>query len=370
MRFGFFLIIAIYTLLNIYVFIRGWQILPASFWIRLIYGISIPVFALSIFAALFWGDSLPEFSAQMLAFIGYTWMITMIYLVFLLLIIDILRIGNYLFHFLPTGMHVVRIWATLGGTVFIFLLLVIGYYRFSHPSITTLEITVDKPLQNKEMKIVMASDMHLSKTIGKKRLQQYVSLINAQRPDIVMLAGDISDRKVEPLKEAHMNEELSAIRAPLGVYAVSGNHEFYGGEPQAIYDYLRNSGINLLIDSCILIDSSFYLIGRQDRTDRHRKTLAELVRNTDKTLPLILLDHQPHNLTEAEENNIDLQLSGHTHNGQFWPGNLIVKRMFELGYGYKKRSSTHYYVSSGLGIWGPEYRIGTKSEIVVIRFRY
>lgn len=108
------------------------------------------------------------------------------------------------------------------------------------------------------------------------------------------------------------------------------------------------------------------IIGRDDRTNHRREALSDLVGSIDKTLPLILMDHQPAKLAEAEAAGIDLQLSGHTHQGQFWPGSFFVKRMYELSYGYKQRGKTHYVVSSGLGLWGPEFRIGTVSELVLI----
>ena len=94
------------------------------------------------------------------------------------------------------------------------------------------------------------------------------------------------------------------------------------------------------------------------------------VNDLDKNLPIILLDHQPYHLYEAQNNGIDFQISGHTHNGQFFPGNLVVKNMYEMGHGYLKKGSTHIYVSAGLGIWGPQYRIGTQSEIVVVNLKY
>ncbi|MFZ4725789.1 MAG: metallophosphoesterase, partial [Paludibacter sp.] len=117
-------------------------------------------------------------------------------------------------------------------------------------------------------------------------------------------------------------------------------------------------------------DSSFYIVGRDDKSNLNRKKLSEIVTGLDKKLPFILMDHQPYHLEEAEQNDIDFQISGHTHNGQFFPGNLFVKKMYELGYGYLKKGNTHYYVSSGLGLWGPQYRIGTESELVVINLKY
>jgi hypothetical protein len=111
---------------------------------------------------------------------------------------------------------------------------------------------------------------------------------------------------------------------------------------------------------------SIQIVGRDDKTNSKRATLREILKDIDREKPIILMDHQPFNLEQAQNEEVDLQLSGHTHNGQFWPGSLIVKWMYELSYGYKSKGDTHYYVSSGIGLWGPKFRIGTKSEIVVI----
>ena len=167
-----------------------------------------------------------------------------------------------------------------------------------------------------------------------------------------------------------MAEELRNIKTTQGVYAITGNHEYYGENPYATETYLKTAGITYLRDSSVLVNNSFYIVGRDDKTNTNRKTLKDVMRNVDASKPVILLDHQPFHLNEAQENKVDLQISGHTHNGQFFPGNLFVKGMYELAYGYMKKGTTHYYVSSGLGLWGPQYRIGTQSELVVIDLKY
>jgi hypothetical protein len=248
--------------------------------------------------------------------------------------------------------------------------LVIGNYRFNHPQVVKLNISSAKPKQNKHVRIVAVSDVHLGFSIDKARLQSYVKLINDQHPDLVLMAGDISDRPVYPIVRQNMKEELRSIQAKLGVYAINGNHEYLAETPLALSPYLEEAGIKVLRDNVVLLDGSFYIAGRDDRMNPNRKTVQALVSGLDSKLPIIMMDHQPYHLEQAEKNGVDLQLSGHTHNGQFFPGNLIVKRMYELGYGYLKKGNTHYYVSSGLGIWGPQYRIGTQSEIVVIELDY
>lgn len=188
-------------------------------------------------------------------------------------------------------------------------------------------------------------------------------------PDIILIAGDLFDRNLHSVERQHMDEDLRQLKAKYGVYAIFGNHEYYGNITDAA-EIINRSGIKLLRDSVVTIDSSFVLIGRDDLTNRKRKPLKELVAQTDKSMPSILLDHQPAHLNEAEENNIDLQISGHTHNGQIFPINKIVARIYELAHGYKKKGNTNIYVSSGLGLWGAPIRLGTQSEIVKIRLNF
>jgi predicted MPP superfamily phosphohydrolase len=217
--------------------------------------------------------------------------------------------------------------------------------------------------------VVAFSDVHLGLTVDKNRLSGYVKLINEQKPDIVLISGDVVDNNPRLLNEKRMYEELNQIEAPLGIYACLGNHEYLGGIEGSL-DFYSGTKIHLLVDSVVQVDSSFWVIGRDDRTNAKRKLLPELVERTDTTQPLILLDHQPYNLDQAEKNGIDLQISGHTHNGQIWPLNLLVNKIYELGYGFKQKGNTFVYTSSGLALWGPPFRIGTQSELVVFNLRF
>ena len=118
-----------------------------------------------------------------------------------------------------------------------------------------------------------------------------------------------------------------------------------------------------------MIDSALVIIGRDDRTNLRRKSVEDLVANVDKSKFTILLDHQPYNLEQAEQSHIDFQLSGHTHRGQVWPISWIADAIYECSWGTHQRGNTHYYISSGLGIWGGKFRIGTQSEYVVATLR-
>jgi predicted MPP superfamily phosphohydrolase len=144
-----------------------------------------------------------------------------------------------------------------------------------------------------------------------------------------------------------------------------GNHDYFGGLKNSL-KFLDEAGIHVLRDSAVLIDSAFYIVGRDDRSNRQRKPIAALVDSLDKSKPIILLDHQPYNLEEAEAYGIDLQISGHTHQGQVWPISVITNMIYEDDHGFLKKGNANIYVSSGIGIWGGKFRIGTQSEYVVI----
>ena len=170
-----------------------------------------------------------------------------------------------------------------------------------------------------------------------------------------------------------MAASLQKLKAPYGVFAVTGNHEYFGGVQKSVA-YIQEGNVKVLQDTAVKIDDAFYLIGRKDLTGKSfgdlRRPLNEVMDGVDKNLPLILMDHQPFHLEEAEQNGIDLQLSGHTHHGQLFPFNLITNKVYEKSWGYLRKGETQYYVSCGVGTWGPPIRIGNRPEIVQIKVRF
>lgn len=180
---------------------------------------------------------------------------------------------------------------------------------------------------------------------------------NYRHPRVVELEIAI-DR---PIESDSMCEEFDAIDAP--IYMVAGNHEYISGLEQ-VEKLLAPTPIQLLRDSIATLPNGVQLIGRDDRSNRRREPLAALIAKADSTRPIIVLDHQPYHLAEVDSLAIDLQISGHTHRGQVWPLNLLTDRIYEQSYGYRRWSRAHIYVSSGLSLWGPPFRIGTQSEIV------
>ncbi len=198
--------------------------------------------------------------------------------------------------------------------------------------------------------------------------------INNLNPDLVLLPGDVIDEDIRPVIKNNLGEILRQIKSRYGVFAITGNHEYIGGVDKA-KKYLAEHNLQLLNDNYVLIEDSLYIIGREDRsirgfTGKTRKSLEEIIADLDKSKPLVIMDHQPVKLDEAEGNNIDLQLSGHTHHGQLWPLNFITMQVYEISMGYKLKGNTHYYVSSGVGTWGPPVRTNSRPEILCINLQF
>ena len=192
-----------------------------------------------------------------------------------------------------------------------------------------------------------------------------MDLINAEQPDFILIAGDIIDGSMRPLNEEKMAEEFHRLKAP--VYACLGNHEYYAGNPEARQFY-KDAGIHLLIDEIAVIDSCIAIIGRDDVTNKRRKTIEDMASETS-SFYTIVLNHQPYSLERAERAGVDFQLSGHTHRGQVWPISWITDYVYECSWGSYQRGNTQFYVTSGIGLWGGKFRIGTQSEYVVATIR-
>jgi predicted MPP superfamily phosphohydrolase len=317
---------------------------------------------------------MPQMVSAVFENIGGFWMVTLLYFLVVALFGDILRGADHIIGIFPAFIKSNYALAKLLylGFVLVILLVfsVIGYIRFINPQVVNLNLTIPKNSDHmEELSMVAVSDVHLGDMIRKGRLKKYVDLINKQNPDIILIGGDLFDRNLHSVEEQHMDTVLQKLKAKYGVYAVLGNHEYFGDVNRAA-EYMRKSGIKLLRDSSVNIDNKFILIGRDDLTNRRRKPLKDLMSGVDKNLPLILLDHQPAKLSDAVENKIDVQFSGHTHNGQIYPFSLLVAKFYELVYGYRKIGNTHFYVSSGLGLWGAPIRLGTQSEIVNVRLKF
>lgn len=369
-KLGFLIFFSLYTLINFYIFWRGRQALPKDTLIQTIYSVVFVILAYGYVISVFLESKISPFITAIGDNIGGVWIISLIYFLFMVILADALRLGNHFFgifpEFIRANYQQVKL-IYFGSVLLIFgIFFTIGYIRFSNPVLVNLNIEVNKGTPGQEpLNIVAVSDVHLGDMIRKNRLARYVGMINKHNPDLILIVGDLFDRNLHTIERQQMDTELRKLEAKYGVYAILGNHEYYGNLNKAI-EVIKKSNISFLRDTAVTIDNKLVLIGRDDRTNPRRKPLNHLTENIRKDLPVILLDHQPYHLKDAVDNNIDLQISGHTHNGQIFPFNKIVARMYELGYGYKKTGNTHFYVSSGLGLWGAPIRLGTQSEIVKI----
>ena len=350
-----FLFIAVVLLLNVYVGWRLWRIIPGG-WVAK----SIPVILFFLWMALFfisfiWIEKLPIGLATVTYNVGNLWLIAFLYL---LLGFIFTRIA-VLCHLLPADF--LRDSATgtctiIGGVI---LLLSIGRFHYHHKYREEITIHTDKPLE-RPLKVVLMSDLHLGYHNRRAELGQWVDIINAEAPDLILTAGDIVDRSIRPVIEGNYAEEFHRLKAP--IWTVLGNHDYYTGEPM-VEQFFKKAGIRLLRDEWAKF-GDITVIGRDDRTKRHRKPLHALTDSIEGFT--ILLDHQPYYLEEAEQAEIDFQFSGHTHRGQVWPISWITDAMYEKSWGRYERADTKYYISSGIGIWGARVRIGSRSEYLVL----
>ena len=256
---------------------------------------------------------------------------------------------------------------------------------------TKYDISIDKKAGKLDsLNVVLIADLHLGYNIGCRHMEKMVDKINAQNPDLVVVAGDIFDNEYEALENPdRLAAILSGIQSKYGVYACYGNHDIqekilagftFGGKEKKessvkMDEFLEKSGITLLRDEYVLIDDSFYLYGRPDyerpgRGIDERKSPQEITEDLDLSLPVLVIDHEPRELQELADAGVDADLCGHTHDGQLFPGNLTIKLMWENACGYLKKGNMHSIVTSGVGLFGPNMRVGTKSEICDIMMHF
>lgn len=275
--FFFIIVLSTFTALSSYVYIRGLQALPPVLIFKVIYSLIFFSGLASFFLRMFLGDNIREKVAVGLSAVGFTWIVALVYFAMFLVLLDLVRAANGLFDIYPLWIkenyQKVKLILFAGSSAAILILLVFGNIRFNNPVVTEYNLETAKPLPGGKMRIVLASDIHLSSYINKNDLKRYVSLINRQKGDVIMLAGDIADRDPHPLYNQKMNEELSQLTAKYGVFAITGNHEFYGGKKEEIYSLIKSAGITFLKDSAVLVADSFYVVGRDDKTNGKRASL-------------------------------------------------------------------------------------------------
>jgi len=375
------IVLCVYAIGNIYLFVRGWQSLEilgrqrvwfaVIFWTVVLLYIVFPLLSMK-------GVSGALFDAFFV--IGSNWIAVMLYGFLILFAIDIVRIVGWTGNIKPDFIYrnYLLSKAVMFGTVCLVMtiILAVGYSNKQRLRSTHVKIPIEKRAgQLTGLRVVMVSDIHMGHTNGCKFLARVVDAINEQQPDLVLIAGDAFDMSPEPVIKQDMGVAFERLQSKYGVYMISGNHEYIGARENrnamhTTFAYMASHGVQPLQDSVVLIDSSFYVAGRKDRSDRSRKTIPELLHGIDFQLPIIMADHQPYHLDEAELAGVDLHLSGHTHHGQMWPLNFITRKIFEQDWGFLQKGKSNFYVSCGVGTWGPSIRTAGYSEVVVIDLKF
>lgn len=319
---------------------------------------------------------LPLPMQEMIMTVCSTWYIISIYIVMGLVVVDLIRLLDHY-----TGM-IVSMWDKRQKNLVKMTLLAIfavgsvfigwmGYRTVRNPIVTHQEIYLDKKIDRpgNRLRIVLLTDIHMSETITKSYIQRMVKLVNEQHPDIILVGGDMFDFYSWYGYKDNIPQLYREMKAPLGTYYVMGNHE-YRADTQQKKDWVPIAGGKLLIDTVIQPGGLVNIIARDDYTNfKTRKSLKELcgyIPQSEKSKPVILLEHQPRYLDSLEINKVDLALYGHTHDGQIFPFKYVIRLAFENTYGYEKIGNSQVYVSSGFGAAGPAMRLFTKSEVAVI----
>jgi uncharacterized protein len=373
----FAIVLVLYGLINTYIFLRGLHAIPQNSPLRTWFTIIFWFLALSyLIARLLERFALSRLSDTMI-WIGSFWLGAMAYFLVILLAIDLLRLVNYIVPYFPGFItrniqHTKQVIAV--SVIAVVALTVIGArINAMIPRIRNLELSINKSSHLKDLHIVAVSDVHLGTIICNSHFMRIVDKINSLDPDIVLFVGDLVDEDIEPVIRQNLGNTIQQIKSKYGIYGITGNHEYIGGVEEAC-KYLADHGVNMIRDSVVNIENAVILVGREDVSIRQfngkkRKALSDLMKNVDRNLPVILLDHQPLNLNDGVENGADIQLSGHTHHGQLWPFNFISQAVYEVSWGYKQKGNTHIYVSSGVGTWGPPMRTGNTPEIMNIKLK-
>ena len=356
-----FFIVALTVMLVMqgYVSWHVWRVLPFPTPVKVVV-VLLMLLALVCMVMQFMSDSVPLGVATAMYEIGNSWLVIAFYLLMVFLVLDIGR----LVHLVPADWLRSNAITSAVLTIVMLVTFIGGNIHYHNKQRQEISLTTAKHL-DRPLKIVMLSDLHAGFHNRRAEVGRWVDMINTERADLILIAGDMIDGNVRPLLAQGTADELKRLNAP--TIACLGNHEYITGIDKSL-SLLGKTGIRILRDDTVNI-AGVTIVGRDDRSNRHRKDVGQLMQGIDRSHYIIMLDHQPYQLELAEQAGVDLQLSGHTHRGQVWPLNWVTKKLYECDYGQYRRGDTDYYVSSGMGIWGGKFRIGTDSEYAVITIK-
>jgi uncharacterized protein len=360
-----------YLVPGIYVFLRiNFLLVPPGkrLYFAMIYILFISAFPLT---EILLHEDPPGFLMPLLK-VGFYTMPFMLYLFLLVLLFDLFLFLNLLFRWISFRFLKspgFRKYGMAACLAFPSLIVILGIYHYNKIRVSEYNITVNgNPAGNRTLKIAFVSDFHIGDLTSISFIERFTRTIGELQPDILLFGGDLLEGDSEDLRTRRIETLFRQLDAPFGIFGVFGNHEYHSIEKS--YDFYRNAGITLLRDSVALIDGSFYLAGRKDSRNRDRIAVGELMENNLNHYPVILIDHRPTDMQNVADSRVDVQFSGHTHHGQLFPFNYITRHLYELSWGYKKIDSTHFFVSSGIQLWGPPVRTAGKSEIMVVNIKF
>jgi uncharacterized protein len=372
----FLIVLTIYSLANIYLYYKGLNAVPFLQNHRLAYTMIFFLVSAVFIGAKILESKHSSIITDILNIVGGFWLALMLYgfLFFLLsdIILLILRVPGIL---KGENILIYKRWSFIIVASASAILIIGGFINAVIPVKKEYNITINKEAGPvKTLRIAAVSDIHLGSIIRKRSIKKMSTMIKEMKPDLVLLLGDIVDGEIGPVLRGDLLQYFTWPDCTDGLYAITGNHEFIGGGARTI-PYIESKGIRVLKDEMVTLEGGIQLIGRIDRDSyrfyrKERKTLADLMSLADTTKPVILLDHQPFHLSESQKYGVDLELSGHTHNGQMWPLNYVTKMIYELSYGYLRKGNSQFIVSSGYGLWGPRVRSGSRSEVLLINITF
>ena len=389
---GFLIIFCVYLLINAYPAHRALSWLKAIWrgfdriWIKIIYYILYMAAAAMPLVGLI----LPAGKVQtVLSKAGYYVMGFVIYLVLVLLAFDLLRGLGRVTNLLKKRWVQNRVVQIVSGALVLLTVSgIVGYGCYHARQLQTkeYEVAIDKTLESSDgITVALISDLHFGCNIGAKQFRMVVDTVNDMNADLICIAGDIFDSGYDAVEEPEkLISMFRELKSTYGVYACFGNHDVARAlnrdaksaqTDNRMEEFLEQAGVKLLQDEAVMINYQFYLVGRRDArplgsSNNTRKSANLLLTDLNRNLPVLVMDHQPSDLKSLSDSGADLVMSGHTHNGQLFPGNLLVGLLNDNAYGYYRDGRMQSIVTSGAGLWGPYMRVGTDCEVVKIHVKW
>ena len=391
-----FIIILLYGFLNFYLcrkvilWFSKFKLKRSSIIIKTL----ITIIYIACFLSVILGYLLPVSSTQklILKFSNY-FTGTMFYMLIAALISDliilisvrILHKDKNIFHTKKYIFSAAIITLTLVGGLSLY-----GFFHATDIKTKTYDIVVkNKDMSEKKLKIALVADTHFGYSVGHKMAKKMIDIINKEDVDLVLIAGDIFDNSYDSMdKPDKIKEYLKSIKSKYGTYAVFGNHDVkeklfagfsIGSSKKAFRDnrmanMLKEANIKILDDEVEQIED-FYIVGRKDYSKAgdgtsNRLSIDKLIKDVDTNKFVIVLEHEPRDLDNISKKKADLHVAGHTHAGQFFPLTIGTAIIWDNDYGYKKYNNMHSIVTSGVGVYGPNMRVGTDSEVVIINVKF